>query len=127
MPLPQLNVYRHDRRTRALVTLAGEIDLETVPLLRTTLELCLRDGVRTIDVDLTPVTFCDCSGLDAFTQAFLRTAEAGGTLRLYYPPPLLAWMIEFTGRGFLTEALRAVPGPASLPAVLPAAVPGGVP
>lgn len=27
MSLPQLTVYRHDRRTRALITLAGEIDL----------------------------------------------------------------------------------------------------
>ncbi|ARX87446.1 MULTISPECIES: STAS domain-containing protein [Streptomyces] len=122
MSLPQLNVYRHDRRTRALITLAGEIDLETVPLIRTALGRCLHDGVRTIDVDLTPVTFCDCSGLNAFTQAFLRTAAAGGTLRLHYPPPALAWMIELTGCGFLLMGLPAVPGPASLPAALPTTV-----
>ncbi|QEU90775.1 STAS domain-containing protein [Streptomyces kanamyceticus] len=127
MPLPPLNIYRHDRRTRALITLAGEIDLETVPLMRTTLERCLRDGVRTIDVDLTPVTFCDCSGLNAFVETFLRTAAAGGALHLHYPPPMLAWMIELTGSGFLLGDLPAVPGPVSRPAVLFAAAPVPLP
>ncbi|KJK33520.1 anti-sigma factor antagonist, partial [Streptomyces variegatus] len=27
MPLPRLNVHRHDHTTRTLITLAGEIDL----------------------------------------------------------------------------------------------------
>ncbi|WP_051820106.1 STAS domain-containing protein [Streptomyces sp. NRRL S-920] len=110
MPLPQLNVYRHDRRTRALVTLAGEIDLQTVPLVRAALERCLRDGMRTIDVDLTPVTFCECCGLNAFIEMFLRTTATGGTLRLHYPPPLLAWMIELTRCDFLLKEPAAAPG-----------------
>jgi anti-anti-sigma factor len=118
MPLPPLNIYRHDRRTRALITLAGEIDLETVPLMRTTFERCLRDGVRTIDVDLTPVTFCDCSGLNAFIEMFLHTAMVDGTLRLHYPPPMLARVIEFTGSGFLLQGPSAVPGPVPRPAAL---------
>ncbi|MEI5098488.1 STAS domain-containing protein [Streptomyces sp. PmtG] len=118
MSLPQLNVYRHDRRTRALITLAGEIDLETVPLMRAALERCLRDGMRTIDVDLTPVTFCDCSGLNAFIEAFLRSTAAGGTLRLHYPPPMLARMIDLTGCGSVLMGLPAVPGPALLQAPL---------
>ncbi|WP_405639872.1 STAS domain-containing protein [Streptomyces sp. NBC_00019] len=57
----QLNVYRHDRDTRALITLAGEIDLATAPLLRSALTACVHDGIRTVDVDLTAVTFCDVS------------------------------------------------------------------
>jgi anti-anti-sigma factor len=131
MPLPQLNVYRHDRKTRALVTLAGEIDLETVPLLRAVLARCLQDGMRTIDVDLTPVTFCDCTGLNAFVEAFLHSATAGGTLRLHHPPDLLARMIELAGCGFILVRPPAVPGPAPLQDPLssllgPAPVPGGV-
>jgi hypothetical protein len=58
MHLPQLTVYRHNRRTRTLITLVGEIDLESAPLVRASLEWCLRDGIRTIDVDLALVTFC---------------------------------------------------------------------
>lgn len=113
MSLPQLNIYRHDRRTRALITLAGEIDLETVPLMRATLEQCLRDGMRTIDIDLTPVTFCDCRGLNAFIETFLHTTAAGGTLRLHHPPPMLAWMVELTGSGYLLGGLPSARVPAS--------------
>ncbi|MFF1705230.1 STAS domain-containing protein [Streptomyces sp. NPDC058252] len=101
MPLPQLTVYRHDRKKRALVTLAGEIDLESAPLVRAALARCLSDGIRTIDVDLTPVTFCDCSGLNVFLQAAQKTAETGGTLRLHHPPPTLGLILDLTGSGFM--------------------------
>ena len=107
MPLPRLTIYRHDRRKRALITLAGEIDLESAPLVRASLERCLRDGIRIIDVDLTPVTFCDCSGLNAFLYAAQRTREAGGSLRLHNPPPSLARILELTGCGFLFPAFRS--------------------
>jgi anti-anti-sigma factor len=101
MPRPQLAVYRHDRGKRALITLAGEIDLESAPLVRTALARCLSDGIRTIDIDLTPVTFCDCTGLNVFLHAAQQTTEAGGTLRLHHPPPTLVLILELTGSGLL--------------------------
>lgn len=101
MPLPQLNVFRHDRGTRALITLAGEIDRATAPLVRTALAACLHDGIRTADVDLTAVTFCDAGGLDAFLAASRPAAEAGMTLRLHHPPWAMSRVIEITGTGFL--------------------------
>ncbi|MGW0843200.1 STAS domain-containing protein [Streptomyces sp. NPDC002787] len=113
MPLPQLTVYRHDRRHRALVTLAGEIDLESAPLVRAALARCLGDGIRIIDVDLTPVTFCDCSGLNAFLDAAQKTTEAGGTLGLHHPPPALGRILNLTGCGFLLLGLPF--GPLSPP------------
>ncbi|MET7976791.1 STAS domain-containing protein [Streptomyces mirabilis] len=97
MPLPPLTIYRHDRRKRALITLAGAIDLDTVPLVRASLERCLRDGIRTIDVDLTLVTLCDCSGLNAFLHASRRITAAGGTLRLHHPPRTLVVMLDIAG------------------------------
>lgn len=109
MSLPHLNVYRHDRRSSALITLAGEIDAETAPLLRRTFGQCLRDGVRTIDVDLTPLTFCDCSGLNVFLDASQRTTAAGGTLRLHHPPPMLARIIDVCGSSFLLLGPQAAP------------------
>lgn len=105
MPQPQLAVYRHDRKTRALITLVGEIDFESAPLVRVSLERCLRDGIRSIDVDLTPVAFCDCSGLNEFLHAAQRTTEAGGTLRLHHPPTTLARILEVAGCGFLLLGL----------------------
>jgi anti-sigma B factor antagonist len=70
---------------------------------------CLSDGTRIVDVDLTSVTFCDCTGLNAFLYAAQRTTEAGGSLRLYNPPQSLARILDLTGSGFLLLALP--PGP----------------
>lgn len=102
---PALHVLRHDRRNQALITLSGEIDLDTAPLVRATLERCLREGIRAIDVDLTDVTFCDCSGLNAFLYAALRTAGAGGYLRLHYPSAAVEQLFAVTGSGSLFLSL----------------------
>jgi anti-anti-sigma factor len=105
MPLPQLTVRRNDRRSRALIILAGEIDLESAPLVRVSLERCLRDGIRTVDVDLTLVTFCDCSGLNTFLRAAQQASAVGGTLRLHHPPMTLARILDLAGCGFLLLGL----------------------
>ncbi|MER5213177.1 STAS domain-containing protein [Streptomyces sp. NPDC002838] len=69
MTLPQLNIDRHDRGRRALITLAGEVGPATAPQVRTALERCLGDGITIIDVDLTTVGLCDSSGLRVFLDA----------------------------------------------------------
>jgi anti-anti-sigma factor len=112
MAHPQLNVYRHDHGTRALITLAGEIDLVTAPLVRVALAECLRDGIRVVDVDLTAVTFCDGSGLNAFLTASRLAAEAGTTLQLHYPPPTMVRVTEITGSGFLLHPAHVAQAPA---------------
>ncbi|MEU0208466.1 STAS domain-containing protein [Streptomyces canus] len=114
MPLPQLTVYRHNRRTRTLITLVGEIDLESAPLVRASLEWCLRDGIRTIDVDLALVTFCDCSGLNTFLHAAQQTTAAGGTLRLHHPPPMLTRIVRLADCGFLLLGSQFAPMPPSV-------------
>ncbi|WP_327351504.1 STAS domain-containing protein [Streptomyces sp. NBC_01304] len=127
MALPQLNVYRHDRNTRALITLSGEIDLESVPLLRETLERCLRDGIRTFDIDLTPVIFCDCTGLNAFIKAAQQINTAGGSLQLHYPPPMLTRMITLARCTFLLSSPAPTPATALLPNPVPAPMPATLP
>ncbi|MEU4616383.1 STAS domain-containing protein [Streptomyces umbrinus] len=116
---PALNVHRHDTDNRTLVTLAGEIDLNSAPLVRASLERCLYDGIRAIDVDVTAVTFCDCSGLNAFLYALLHTSAAGGSLRLVHPSPALERLVTLTGSGslFLTlpDALAGSRPPSQLP------------
>ncbi|WP_020129269.1 STAS domain-containing protein [Streptomyces sp. 303MFCol5.2] len=107
MALPQLNVYRHERGTRALITLAGEIDLATAPLVRTALAECQSDGIRSIDVDLTAVTFCDVSGLNTFLLAYRFATEADRTLRLHHPPQSMTRVIEITGSRFLLHSFPA--------------------
>ncbi|CAM5617149.1 hypothetical protein GCM10010329_19150 [Streptomyces spiroverticillatus] len=127
MSLTQLNAYRHDRGSRALLTLAGEIDLDTVPLVRTSVEQCLRDGIRTIDVDLTTVTFCDVSGLNTFLLALLQADRAGASFRLHHAPPLLVRVVDLTGCQFLLRghpfAHHRAPPLDGLPSPAPAALP----
>ncbi|MEV2210578.1 STAS domain-containing protein [Streptomyces sp. NPDC050997] len=123
MALPQLNVYRHGSGARALITLAGEIDLATAPLVSEVLAECLSDGTRSIDVDLTAVTFCDVSGLNAFLSASLLATDAGRTLRLHHPPQSMTRVIEITGSGFL---LHSLPAAGARPGRIPIA-PGGAP
>ncbi|MGY1500127.1 STAS domain-containing protein [Streptomyces sp. QTS52] len=106
MPQPQLTVHRHDRRTRALITLVGEIDFASASLLQVSLEQCLRDGIRAIDIDLNLVTFCDCSGLNVFLLAAQQATAVGGTLRLHHPQPILTRMLDITGT---SAVLMAVP------------------
>jgi anti-anti-sigma factor len=106
-----LNVYRHDRKNRALITLNGEIDLTSTPLLHESLQQCLRDGIHHIDADLTTVTFCDCSGLNTFLAAARQTAVAGGVLRLHHPQPMLVRLFSMTATGFLLLGPPASPVP----------------
>jgi anti-sigma B factor antagonist len=90
MPIAQLlNVYRHDRNSRALITLSGEIDLHTAPVVRASVERCPREGVRVIDIDLTAVPFCDCSGLNAFLHMSDAAEAVPAVLRLHFPCPMV--------------------------------------
>lgn len=101
MPQPQLTVRRHDSTDRTLLTLSGEIDLDMASLINESVQGCLNDGVLTVDIDLSEVTFCDCSGLNSFLLASLDVTKAGGVLTLRRPQPLTYRVIELTGCEFL--------------------------
>jgi anti-sigma B factor antagonist len=107
--LPQLSLGRRDLADRTVLSLAGEIDLASVSPLREVVEQCLYEGVRTIDVDLIAVTFCDCSSLRAFLEMARRAADAGGALRLHDPPAVLARILTRTGTAPLLLGYPAVP------------------
>ncbi|WP_407560524.1 STAS domain-containing protein [Streptomyces sp. 184] len=109
--MPRLNLVRRDLADRTVISLAGEIDLESVPLLREAFAQCTREGVRTVDVDLIAVTFCDFSGLRAFLEMSRRAAKAGGTLRLHHPSTALARILDLTGTASLLLGPPAVPAP----------------
>lgn len=126
----QLTVHRHDRNQQASITLSGEIDLESAPLVRESLRDCLYDGIRAVDVDLTAVTFCDCSGLNVFLDAAQRTTAAGASLRLRHPSPIVARLLATTGTGFLLAGLpfggQRPAGPGGVAGPVPAAATSGV-
>ncbi|MEU3415342.1 STAS domain-containing protein [Streptomyces sp. NPDC006658] len=106
MNLPQLNIYRHDRNRRALVTLAGVIDPATAPRVRAALEGCLQDGITLIDVDLTTVDRCDRSGLRVFLDVSRHAAETHAYLQLHHPCPQTERLLTDTGSDRLLRATR---------------------
>ncbi|MFJ7266430.1 STAS domain-containing protein [Streptomyces sp. NPDC099050] len=110
MPVLQsLNLHRHDRGDGTTITLAGELDLDTVGQLRAMVDDCLREGVRTIDIDVSALAFCDVSGLNAFLAVAACTATAKGSLCLHHPRPMLIRLLALTGTGFLLHRLPRAP------------------
>ncbi|MCZ4098934.1 MULTISPECIES: STAS domain-containing protein [unclassified Streptomyces] len=93
----RLTVHRHDRRRGTLIALAGEIDLDSAPFVHQAVQGCLHAGIRTIDLDLNHVTFCDISGLNALLDATWLTTADGGRLRLENPCPMLSRLLALTG------------------------------
>ncbi|WP_370095313.1 STAS domain-containing protein [Streptacidiphilus sp. MAP12-20] len=97
------------------LALSGEIDLASVPLLRHTVGQILSRGDRTIACDLTAVTFCDISGVNAFLEASRRATAAGGSLQLTHVSPKLTRLLTLTGTSalLLPHAPTPTPRPAN--------------
>jgi anti-anti-sigma factor len=114
MTLPPLTVHRHDRGKRSLVTLAGELDPTTAPLVRGALAGCLEDGMTSIDVDLTAVPFCDSSALNVFLEAAGHATTAHASLVLHHPSAQTARLLALTGTAPLLLGPPAPPAPPSL-------------
>ena len=98
-----------------LITVAGEIDITTVPQLRGQLTLLAAGGGPVI-ADLTDVTFIDAAGLGVLAAAAGKAAASGGSLhvvadryqvRRIFALTGLDWQIPLTRT--LAEALAALP------------------
>ncbi|MCT9092504.1 STAS domain-containing protein [Streptomyces sp. ASQP_92] len=61
----------------ARVTLNGELDLDTAPLVHNAVADCLAERPTTLCFDLTDVSFCDCAGLGALLTARLTILGDG--------------------------------------------------
>ena len=57
------------REDRTTITVSGELDLATSPLLRRAADEALARCPRCMEIDLGSVTFCDCSGLNVLLGA----------------------------------------------------------
>lgn len=79
-----------------VLTLAGEIDMRTAPLLRERLADLFVAGGRTVVVDLTAVEFLDSSALGTFVDAARNLDGSGGALRLACPPPHVQKVFRIT-------------------------------
>ena len=85
--LPLLSIERNPDRQPTTVTISGELDLSTSPLLHAT----FADGVErssTAILDCGGLTFVDSSGLSAILTETKAMREAGGHLLLAEVTPL---------------------------------------
>ena len=85
----------NDRDDGTVVTVCGEIDLETCVELSAA--LATLDGSRTVSLDLGDVSYIDSTGLRVLLMARDAAEKAGGTLRVSTTSHIVARLIEITG------------------------------
>ncbi|MFD5818555.1 STAS domain-containing protein [Streptomyces sp. NPDC127038] len=81
----------------ALVTVAGELDVETAPELKDRLADQVRGGRRHLLLDLSAVPFMDSSGINALLKAHDVAGRAGGGVCLVSPAQAVRRVLDITG------------------------------
>jgi anti-anti-sigma factor len=81
----------------AIVTMRGQLDVDTAPALRTSFDELAAQGATRIIVDLAALDFCDSIGLSTFVVGHTRCVEQGGWLRLAAPTPFLVRLLSIVG------------------------------
>ncbi|QMU69317.1 STAS domain-containing protein [Streptacidiphilus sp. P02-A3a] len=101
---------------RAVVSLAGELDADTVAVLQHQLATLVLQGRKHLVLDLALVPFMDSAGLNSVLRARAETLRYGGSLALAAPGPAVRRLLDLTGVSLTsplyassTEALAAVP------------------
>ncbi len=98
-PAARLTLTARDSTAGPVVEATGEIDLDSAPKLRTALHEALgRVPAPPVAVlDLSGVTFCDSTGLNAMLLARREAQHAGTVLHLAAPSGTVARVLELTG------------------------------
>ncbi|MFE2872224.1 STAS domain-containing protein [Embleya sp. NPDC059259] len=80
-----------------LVTVHGEIDMDSGPILDDALSRQVSAGLNRLLLDLSSVAFIDSFGLRILVRAERRAREAGGSLQLIAPTRAVARVLRLTG------------------------------
>ncbi|WP_327111583.1 STAS domain-containing protein [Streptomyces sp. NBC_01341] len=95
----------HPADSVAVLTVAGEIDVDSAPALRTKAMELIRRGRPHIVLDLAPLEFCDSSGLNTMIGILRYAKDRHGSLTLVAAPPHVARLLDVTGVGVLMPVL----------------------
>ncbi|MBI2708436.1 MAG: STAS domain-containing protein [Actinobacteria bacterium] len=79
------------------VRIAGELDLASVPQLRTCLADLTQRGEKHLVLDLSGVTFCDSTALGLFVGAHRRCEVSGGSIEFRSLPSSLRHLLRVSG------------------------------
>ncbi len=92
-----ITVSRDEPDTRVL-TVAGEIDMATVPHVHSAVDDALRDeAVRRLVLDFADVTFLDCTGIAALLQVTRQARARGACACLVRCRPVVLRVLDATG------------------------------
>src|SRR5688572_8588448 len=86
-----------ERGSWAVLAVAGEVDVATVPRLREQLHSLVAQGQHHIVVDLEAVDFLDSTGLGVLVGALKRVRTNGGELALVCTQSRIRKVFEVTG------------------------------
>ncbi|AWL40699.1 MULTISPECIES: STAS domain-containing protein [unclassified Streptomyces] len=92
---------RHPADSLAVVTVSGELDVETAPALRTKAVDLIGQGYAHVVLDMAPVEFCDSSGLNALIAIVHHARDHDGSLSVAAAPDQLTRLLDMTGVGGL--------------------------
>ncbi|MFF2198751.1 STAS domain-containing protein [Streptomyces sp. NPDC058157] len=116
-PALHVDVTTHPRQ--AVVTVSGELDTDTSPLLTQAADALVRHG-RTLVLDLAAVTFIDAAALNMLLALRHRARSHGAALQLRAVPAQARHVLDLTGTRHLFTycpgtgpAVEAGPPPAS--------------
>jgi anti-sigma B factor antagonist len=94
-PLVTLDVSARGSEQRLTVT--GEVDCSSAPVLRARLDALFDGRPAEVTVDLGGVTFLDSAGLSVLARAHRRAAEQGARLRVIASGRAVIRPLEITG------------------------------
>jgi anti-anti-sigma factor len=95
--LDQLTVVVDHAATPPTISLNGELDPHTAPLLQQEIDGVLAAGGSDLVLDLSQLGFVDSSGLRVLISAQHQLDELGGTLALRSPSETVRRLLEITG------------------------------
>ncbi len=107
VPSAFLQITTHPAGTRTLVTVSGEIDIDTEQTLQRALRLALARSSEGVDLDLAGVGFCDCSGLNVLLRVRRIALADGKTLRVRAADPCVERLLALTDTSSLLTSERA--------------------
>jgi anti-anti-sigma factor len=108
---PDLDISVHHEQEEVVVSLAGELDIGTVPRLVTAVEEALGDSPTRLVLDLGSVTFCDSQGLGTLVVLNRTATRARSSLVLTNVGDFLDRLLHVTGlRQAFTIRDGAAPG-----------------
>ncbi|MGW7266988.1 STAS domain-containing protein [Streptomyces sp. NPDC054842] len=94
---PQPTVRAVPAGDRTVVTVSGDIDMDTEETLEQHLVAALAGSVGGVDVDMGGVGFCDCSALNVLLRLRRRALEDGRTVVVRTPGAALHRLLSITG------------------------------